>query len=131
MTAKLVRQNMGAKLVVSVRNPRASITFTNATGTQIFIDSSSKDQWFVDTLNFTESLNFNIGLTLSDSIAFVDSIEAANFTNKSATESVSFSENVVIGQGFGRAYSDSFGFSDSQALGIHKVVSDSISFQIL
>ena len=55
MTAKIVRQNMGAKLVVSVRNPRASITFTNATGTQIFIDSSSKDRWLTETFSFNNS----------------------------------------------------------------------------
>ena len=50
MSAKIVRYNLGAKSVVSVRNPRASITFTNASGTQIFIDSSSKDQWLLTLL---------------------------------------------------------------------------------
>ena len=59
MSAKIVRYNLGAKSVVSVRNPRASITFTNASGTQIFIDSSSKDQWFTDSVAFTDSLNFD------------------------------------------------------------------------
>ena len=70
MSAKIVRYNLGAKSVVSVRNPRASITFTNASGTQIFIDSSSKDQWFSDSVAFTDSLNFDLSLALSDSFSF-------------------------------------------------------------
>ena len=90
MSAKIVRYNLGAKSVVSVRNPRASITFTNASGTQIFIDSSSKDQWFTDSVAFTDSLNFDLSLALSDSFSFIDSIVDGSVKKVGTLVSISF-----------------------------------------
>ena len=128
MSAKITRYNAGAKSIVSRTEPRASLTYTSASGVQIYIDSSSKDQFLTDSVNILETFNFSFNLALADTFVITESLESANSTSKTPADNFSFSDSISIGLGFGEFYSDSFSVADTPSLNLHKIFSDSISF---
>ena len=136
------------KVTVGYSFPKASINYTDLKASA-FLDADSPHRWFYDTYTFSDAPEIGFSKTAdADTFTFTDA-PAVSF-GKTATDTFGFSDSVLTQLTFFRTFSDTFtldditavdavrkdvasdktnifGFSDDQAFGVGKGLSDTFA----